>query len=307
MADAPAPAWLAGFPGVRAGEPLAKHSQYGIGGPADWFVQSDSRDAVVELRRRCTERGVPLTVIGAGSNTLIRDGGVRGVVLEITDKHLAVSDGLAELGAGCMMPRAALDLAKQGQAGLEFGIGIPGTCGASVRGNAGAFGREIKDALVDCEVVDARGEVRRMAAAECGFGYRTSVFKREEPETIVLAGRFAVHADEASAVRQRTDEIQAQRKATQPYGIRSLGSVFANPPGDHAGRLVEACGLKGRVHGGAAISDKHANFIVNVDHASAEDVLALVRLAETTVAERFGVELEREIVVIGEAAEESQG
>ena len=302
MPDA-ATGWLAAIPGVRRGEPLAKHSQYGIGGPADWFVQTESRDVVVELRRRCTESGVALTVIGAGSNTLIRDGGIRGLVLEITDKHLTVSDGLAELGAGCMMPRAALDLAKQGQAGLEFGIGIPGTCGASIRGNAGAFGREIKDALVDCEVVGADGDVRRMTAAECGFGYRTSVFKREQPGTIVLAGRFSVHPDDAAAVRRRTDEIQAQRKATQPYGIRSLGSVFANPPGDHAGRLVEECGLKGSRHGGAAISEKHANFIVNVDHASAEDVLALVCLAEETVAARFGIRLEREIVVLGEAAE----
>jgi UDP-N-acetylmuramate dehydrogenase len=198
------------------------------------------------------------------------------------------------------MPRAALDLARKGIAGMEFGIGIPGSTGASVRGNAGAFGTEIKDVMTECTSIDSDGRHHTFAAADCGFGYRHSRFKDDLLDHVVVAARFAVHRDDPVAVRQRTDAIQAQRKASQPYGIRSLGSVFKNPPGDYAGRLVEAAGLRGRRIGGAQISDKHANFILNVSHAGAADVLALAEVAHDAVLEQFGVDLEREIVVLGE-------
>jgi UDP-N-acetylmuramate dehydrogenase len=301
MAVPPTEHWLEAWPGVRRHEPLGRHSQYGIGGPADWFLQTASVDELARVCRGCAEHDLPVTVIGAGSNTLIQDGGVRGLVVEFTDKHLTeVGGDTVELGGGAMMPRAALDCARRGLAGLEFGIGIPGTCGASVRGNAGAFGSEIADALIGCTAVTASGEMVELSTAECGFAYRTSVFKRDHPRWIVVSARFRVSADDPADVRRRTDAIQAQRKASQPYGIRSLGSVFQNPPGDHAGRLIESCGLKGRRHGGAEISEKHANFIVNVDHASAADVLALVALAHDTVMERCGVDLLPEIVVMGE-------
>ena len=293
--------WLNDWPGIRVDEPLAKHSQYGIGGPADWFVQVSERDQLADLLRRCAAESIPVTVIGAGSNTLILDGGIRGVVVELTDKTMrAIDADTVELAAACMMPRAALDCAKLGLSGLEFGLGVPGTCGASVRGNAGAFGREIKDVLIDCDVLDGTGGLHTFAVNECQFGYRSSLFKRDLPGSIVVAARFRVEHDDAAAVRARTDAIQTQRKATQPYGIRSLGSVFANPANDHAGRLIEACELKGIRHGGAEISTKHANFIVNVAAATAADVLNLVVLAHDTVLTRFGVDLEREIVVMGE-------
>ncbi|GAC1341889.1 MAG: hypothetical protein NVSMB29_13070 [Candidatus Dormibacteria bacterium] len=228
---------------------------------------------------------------------------MRGLVIRLNDRRMQRLDATTvELSGGQMMPRAALDCAKQGIAGLEFGIGIPGTCGASVWGNAGAFGREIRDALVACDAVDPSGRLITYALEECGFDYRTSRFKRDLRDSVVIAARFVVSDDEPAAVRARTDAIQANRKASQPYGIRSLGSVFKNPPGDKAGRLVEAAGLKGRRHGGAEISTKHANFIVNRDQASAADVIALVELAHTTVLERFGTNLEREIVYVGEPA-----
>src|SRR5262249_55941231 len=162
-----------------------------------------------------------------------------------------------------MMPRAALDCARQGLAGLEFGIGVPGTCGASVYGNAGAFGTEMADVLVDCSALTPAGEQRVLNAPECAFAYRYSRFKDDLRGHVVTSARLRVHRDDAPAVRARTGEIQRMRKATQPYGVRSLGSVFKNPPGDSAGRLVEACGLKGRRHGGAEIATKHANFILN--------------------------------------------
>src|SRR5205807_3931526 len=154
----------------------------------------------------------------------------------LSGRHLRVAgEGTVELGGGSMMPRAALDCARLGLAGLEFGIGIPGTCGASVRGNAGAFGTEIKDVLVDCDSIAPDGTRSTHAAADCGFAYRESMFKHDRLGHVVTAARLRVHADDAAAVKARTDEITRQRKAGQPYGVRSLGSVFKNPPGDHAG------------------------------------------------------------------------
>ena len=293
--------WLVSEPGVVRDEPLAPHTQYGIGGPADWYLTLHDPQRLSELMPRCRATGVPFTVLGAGSNTLVLDGGVRGLVVRLADRRLRIVDAACiELSGGYMMPRAAFDLARKGIAGMEFGVGIPGSTGASVRGNAGAFGTEIKDVLVDCDTISGDGGHHTFAADDCGFAYRESRFKADLGDHVVVAARFRTHADDPVAVRQRTDAIQAQRKASQPYGIRSLGSVFKNPPGDYAGRLIEQAGLRGRRLGGAQIAEKHANFILNAAHASAADVLALADLAHETVLEKFGVDLEREIVLLGE-------
>lgn len=295
--------WLESLPGVQRDEPLARHSQFGVGGPAEWFLKLSDADMLGDLLRRCDDADVPFTVLGAGSNTLILDTGIRGLVIRLDDKRMRVLDSTSiELAAGCMMPRVALDCARRGLAGVEFGIGVPGTCGASVYGNAGAFGTEMKDVLLECAALTPSGETVRLAAADCGFAYRFSRFKSDLSGHVVVSAHLRVHDDDPAAVRARTDAIQAQRKATQPYGVRSLGSVFKNPPDDKAGRLVEAAGLKGRRHGGAQISPKHANFIVNVSHATAADVLALVTLAHDEVLRSFGVDLEREIIVLGDTA-----
>jgi UDP-N-acetylmuramate dehydrogenase len=291
--------WLDTFPGVLSNEPLARHSQFGVGGPARWFLKVTDAASLTGLMRRCAETGVTVTVLGAGSNALILDSGLPGLVVRFDDRHLRViDDATVELGGGCMMPRAALDCARRGLAGLEFGIGVPGTCGASVYGNAGAFGTEMRDVLIECTVVAPDGEPHMLTNAECGFEYRHSRFKADLRGHVVTSARLRVQHDDPAEVRVRTDAVQAQRKATQPYGVRSLGSVFKNPPDDKAGRLIEAAGLKGRRAGGAQISPRHANFIVNVDNASAADVLALVKLAHDEVRQRFGIELEREIIVV---------
>jgi len=299
----PSVEWLDRWPGISRDEPLSRHNQYGIGGPADWFLAVREASQLTELVPRCRDAGVPITMLGAGSNALVLDGGVRGLVVKLVDRRMREpAAGVLELSGGYMMPRAALDCARRGIGGMEFGIGVPGTCGASVLGNAGAFGREIKDVMLDCDTLAPDGSPRRIGAGECGFAYRDSRFKHELADHIVVAARFRVTHDDAAAVRARTDAIQAERKATQPYGVRSLGSVFKNPPGDHAGRLIEAAGLRGARHDGAEISRKHANFILNLGGASAADVLRLVELAHRTVLERFGVDLEREIVLLGDHA-----
>ena len=294
--------WLRDWPGVRRDEPLARHSQFGIGGPADMFLRVDDLGVVPELVARCTENGTPLTIIGAGSNALISDDGVRGLALRLMSRELTVADGSVTMAAATMLPRAALDLAARGWAGMEWGIGVPGSCGASIWGNAGAFGGEVSGSLIECEVVGPDGATRRIAGTDCGFGYRDSRFKHDLGGHLVLRGRFAVVQEDVASVRARTDAVQSERKRTQPYGVRSLGSTFKNPPGDFAGRLIEAAGLAGRSHGGAQISPKHANFILNVDHATAADVLALADRARDEVASRFDVVLEREIVLLGDHA-----
>ncbi len=299
------PEWLDAWPGVRRQESLARHSQFGIGGPADLFVRVTDLGVVPELVARCTESGVPLTVVGAGSNALILDGGVRGLAVRITTKDLDVSDGVATLSAGTMLPRAALDLAAQGWGGMEWGIGVPGSCGASIWGNAGAFGGEVAGSLIECELVAPDGTSRWLRAADCGFAYRDSRFKHDLAGHVITRGRFAVTREDSRLVRERTEAVQAERKRTQPYGVRSLGSTFKNPPGDFAGRLIDAAGLAGRRHGGAEISPKHANFILNVDHATAAEVLDLIEDTRDEVATRFDVVLEREIVLLGEPAVEA--
>lgn len=293
--------WLSRWPQARAHEPVAPHTHYGVGGPADWWVPVGDTAELAELVRRCRADDVPLTVLGEGSNTLVLDRGVRGVVVTLTERRLRLlGDGVVELSAAYTMPRAALDTGRRGWRGLEFGIGIPGTCGASVRGNAGAFGRQVADILVSCDVVLTDGTVTTLDASECGFAYRHSRFKDQLCGAIVVATRWRLEGDDPAAVRARIDAITAARKATQPWGVRSLGSVFKNPPGDHAGRLVEAAGLKGARIGGAEISEKHANFVVNRHRATAAEVLALVRQAHEAVFERFGIDLELEIAVVGE-------
>jgi UDP-N-acetylmuramate dehydrogenase len=294
--------WLDAWPGVRRDEALARHSQFGIGGPADVFLRVDDLAIVGELVAGCAENNVPLTILGAGSNALILDGGVRGLAVRLTNKDLTVSDGYATLAAGTMLPRAALDLAIAGRAGMEWGIGVPGSCGASIWGNAGAFGGDVESSLVECEVVAPDGTTQWVAGSDCAFGYRDSRFKHDLAGHVIVRGRFTVVPDDISRVRARTDAVQSERKRTQPYGVRSLGSTFKNPPGDFAGRLIEAAGLAGHSLGGAQISPKHANFILNNDHATAADVLALVDRARDEVASRFDVVLEQEIVLLGEAA-----
>lgn len=292
--------WLSTVPGIRHEEPLARHSQFGVGGPAEWFVKLRDAAILSDVLPRCRELEVEVTVLGAGSNALIQDGGIRGLVVRLDDRRMRVVEGQSvELAAGCMLPRVALDCARLGLAGLEFGVGVPGTCGASVFGNAGAFGTEMRDVLLECALLSPDGHAMTLGNAECGFAYRHSRLKDELRDHVVVGARLAVRAEEPAAVLARTRDVQARRKATQPIGVRSLGSVFKNPPGDTAGRLIEACGLKGARVGGAEISTRHANFIVNVESATARDVQRLIDTAHDEVLQRFGVDLEREVVVLG--------
>ena len=294
-------AWLAAVPGVREHEPLSPHSWYGIGGRARYFLALDTDTALAELIARLTTERVPYLVIGAATNTLFATDELPGLTIKLATAQLAIGGSQVRVSAGYLMPKLAADTARAGRTGLEFGAGVPGTVGGSVVGNAGAFGREVKDGLISADVIDPQGQLRALSAADCRLAYRDSIFKSEKPGWVVRSATFETGEDDPSRIRERIKEVQRHRRQTQPIEKRSLGSTFKNPPGDAAGRLIDACGLKGRRIGGAQISEKHANFIVNLGGASADDVLALMAEMRNRVFERFGIELEPEVRVIGRA------
>ncbi len=286
-------------PRVAFDEPLSRYTSLRVGGTADALARIDSREELRQLLELCAEAGIEVRVLGAGFNTLVRDGGVRGVVVRLVGLRRLERDAegalLAE--AGVTHSRLSRYCGEHGLAGLEFAVGIPGTVGGWLAMNAGVREREMKDTVRGVELFDPALGIERRDAAELSFRYRAL----ELPAGgLVLAGRFATRDDEPDAVRERMKEHMARRRETQPVDRLSCGSVFKNPPGDHAGRLIEAAGLKGSREGGAEISTLHANFIVNVGDASARDVMRLIARARERVAAEFGVELETEVCVWGE-------
>ena len=295
--------WLRSIPGIREQEPLSRHSWYAIGGPAEYYLEVSDAQQLALVLERARENGTVCTVFGAGSNTLFPDEGLNGLTLKVAVEHFKSADGVVTAGAGTLMPWLALETAKRGLAGLEFGAGVPGTVGGSVFGNAGAFGVEVRDRLLSAECLDASGKQCTVDAVACAFAYRDSAFKSGALRGhVVVAASFTVFPGDPLAIREQIRQVQRHRRETQPIDRRSLGSTFKNPPGDAAGRLIDACGLKGRRIGGAQISEKHANFIVNLGGARAGDVLALMAEMQARVRDQFGIELEAEVRVIGRGA-----
>ena len=294
-------AWLASYPAVREHEPLTRHSWYRIGGHARYFVELADDAGLPKLVARLNDDEQPYLVIGAATNTLFAVAELPGLTIKLSTRRLSIAGDLVSVSAGYPMPRLAAETAKAGRAGLEFAAGVPGTVGGSIFGNAGAFGGEIKSGLISAEVIDRQGRRQTVSAAECALAYRDSIFKTAREGWVIVSARFRTTSASPKLVRGRLLEVQTHRRATQPIEQRSLGSTFKNPPGEAAGRLIDACGLKGTRIGGAQISAKHANFIVNVGGATADDVLALMAEMRHRVFVRFGIELEPEIRVIGRA------
>ena len=291
----------AGRAGVlRHREPLARHTAWGIGGVADRYFEPADIDALAAFLADLPA-GEPLAWIGLGSNLLVRDGGVRGTVISTVRLRAVERIGPAKLEAqaGAACPRVARIAARHGLTGCEFLAGIPGSMGGALAMNAGAFGTETWPAVREVETIDAGGARRWRQASSYRYGYRTVEGPRGE---WFVSCRLALDPDTAGRAATRIRQLLAQRAAMQPTGVRSCGSVFRNPPGDYAGRLIEAAGLKGRRIGGAAVSDKHANFIVNDAGARAADVEALIEAIVEEVEARQGVRLAPEVRIIGEAS-----
>jgi len=285
---------------VREGEPLAHHTSFGIGGPADLLVTPSNVEALQGLMRVLTEAGVRPAILGNGSNTIVRDEGVRGVVIRIagTLSRIHTEGTLAIVEAGATLASICFYCAQHGLAGLEFAAGIPGTLGGGLIMNAGANGGEMADITEWVELVEPDGTIKRLEAADIDFDYRHSSL-RDEPGVIVRAG-LRLQPCDSREVHQRLCDTIAVRCAKQPVSRPSAGCIFKRPLGDYAGRLLEEAGAKGMRVGSAAVSDKHANFMVNLGGATADDVLKLIEEARELVHDKFGVWLEPEVCVLGE-------
>ena len=284
---------------VRFDVPMARHTSLRVGGNADAFATPTDREALTRTLRVCQERGVPHTVLGAGFNTLIRDGGIEGVVLQLSRMRALKAEGHGKLRAeaGASHHRITKYCVSEGLSGLEFGAGIPGTVGGWVAMNAGVPERETSDALCEAELLDATGDPLRMSCAELEFEYRAA---RGLPNgAVIVSALFSVTDLAPADVQTEVGRQLARRAGRQPLDVPSCGSVFKNPPGDHAGRLIDASGLKGLRVGGAEITEVHANFIANRGGATAADILELIARASAAVRERSGIELETEVCIKG--------
>ena len=296
----------------RSDEAMARHVSWRAGGrAADFYQPADVDDLRVFLRSLPTSRRV--LFVGLGSNLLVRDGGFDGTVVfthhaltGIAASSMPFDDPLQralvfEAYAGVPTPHLARHVAKHGGAGAEWMAGVPGTIGGALAMNAGCYGGETWDHVVTVTTVDRDGALHERTAAEFDLGYR-HVHLKSGAEEWYVSGRFHFHHGDEAASMKRIRELLSKRVASQPLGQPNAGSVFRNPPGDHAARLIESCGLKGFTVGGAQVSPKHANFIVNVGGATARDIESVVDHVQATVLRQAGIELVREVRIVGENA-----
>lgn len=277
---------------------LSRYTTIGTGGPARWFAQPRSIEELQETLSWAVEHGVAAETIGLGSNLLVHDAGADALVLKLAGElaSAAVDGDVLVAGGGAPNAVCVHRARAAGLGGFEFASAIPGTAGGGVRMNAGAYGREWRDVLIDAVVVDAQ-RVRTLVAAELDLSYRHSGLR---PGEVVAQARFRLEPSTVEAVKEKGRELLMERKATQPTNKRTFGSVFKNPSeGPGAGSLIEQCGLKGHRIGGARISPRHANFIENPGGASSADCIALMEAARREVRERFGVVLEHEVRFLG--------
>lgn len=284
-------------------EPMSAHTAFRIGGPADVLVIPEDRDDLRRVLEICAERRIPLTVIGRGSNLLVSDDGIEGVVVKVSrglSRTRWESEHL-EAEAGAPLPAVAWQAATRGLSGLEFGVMIPGSVGGAVVMNAGAHQRSISSVVEGVECLTPDGQSVQLAAGELGFDYRTSLLQ-SRPDLVLVSARLRLTPRPREAIMADMQAYLEARRRTQPLGEPGAGSIFRNPPGDYAGRLIEQAGLKGWRRGDVEVSPIHANFIVNKGRARCADVLEAIRLVRERVQERFGIVLQLEVKVLGRFA-----
>lgn len=295
---------LAGVAGLKAAHSLRRFTSFQIGGPADLFVEPASVEELSAVLAAAQACSVPVTCLGGGSNVLVADAGVRGLVVHLGKAFSYIREtgqdeaGVTfEVGAATRFIRLAKETAGRGLAGLEFAAGIPGSVGGAAQMNAGAFGGEISGPLLAMTMVELDGKIVEKQREELHFSYRKLAFDRP---AVIVSLRFRLLRSSVGRLKQAVARVQDKRRRNQPAGYPNAGSIFKNPPGEYAGRLIEKAGLKGTVRGGAQVSAEHANFIINLGSASSVDVRELMGLVQEEVWRKCGVWLEPEVRLLGE-------
>ena len=281
-------------------EPLSKHTTFKIGGPADYLVFPSSIDEIAEVMIIAKEYEIPVSILGNGSNILVLDKGIKGLVLKFGSdmSYIRHSEATVIIGAGAMLADVCIYAAKHGLGGMEFAIGIPGSIGGAVFMNAGAYSGEMCQVVSAAIGVCADGTVKRFTVPEISFGYRHSIF--QDNHCIICEVELNLIRQEKPTIEQKMYEYQVRRETKQPLEMPSAGSTFKRPPGHFAGTLIEQAGLKGLTVGGAQVSMKHAGFVVNAGGATSQDVLILIKEVQRRVYEHSGVMLQPEVRIVGE-------
>lgn len=287
---------------IRIDELMEKHTSFKIGGPADIFVSPNTVEQIIHVVNICKENNVPFYVIGNGSNLLVSDKGIRGVVIELFRNFASIEvdekNKCITAQSGALLSRFANAALEVSLTGLEFAHGIPGTLGGGVTMNAGAYGGEMKQVITKVTALDQEGNVLVLEKDALQMGYRTSIIQTKK--YIVLDATAQLAQGDKNAIQETMKDLSFRRKDKQPLEYPSAGSTFKRPEGHFAGKLIMDCGLKGHEIGGAKVSDKHCGFIINADHATYEDVINLIEYVKLRVKEQFKVELEPEVRIIGE-------
>lgn len=279
-------------------EPMHTHCSFKTGGNADIFVAANSVDNVKNILDFCRETNTPITVIGNGSNLLISDRGIEGIVLSLNELNkMEIDQDTLTLQSGVSLSRACLLALEHSLTGLEFAYGIPGSIGGAVYMNAGAYGGEIADIIVSATVLTPTGEIITIEKDSMALGYRTSIFKTKG--YIILSAKFSLKKGNNTEIKAKMDELMNKRRDKQPLQYPSAGSTFKRPQGHFAGALIEQAGLMGKTVGGAMVSEKHAGFIINYNDATTDNIVDLINEVKKEVKEKFGIELEKEIIYIG--------
>ena len=283
---------------LRFGEPLAKHTYFGIGGEATAYIEISTITELSALARFHQQREVPIAIIGRGSNLLVSDVGFRGISVRLIGElaKLAVDGNVVSVGAGLSLPRLSKTMSRQGLSGVEFALGIPGSVGGALIMNAGAWGSSFGDVVTDVTVMNDSGELVNLSHAEAAFEYRHSGL---DTYFCVTGATLELEPGDAETITARMQAFYKQKVETQPFAEENAGCMFKNPPGDSAGRLIDISGLKGYRIGGAEVSTVHGNFILNIDNATATDVLNLVAHIQQQVREKTGISLQTEVKRLG--------
>ncbi|MGE7768284.1 UDP-N-acetylmuramate dehydrogenase [Peribacillus sp. NPDC096540] len=284
---------------IRISEPLYKHTYIQTGGAADIFIQPKNIDDVQRIIQYSDENKIPFEILGYGSNVIIKDKGIRGIVINLNHLNkitIHKNEIMAESGASIIdVSRTALQFHLSG---LEFACGIPGSVGGALIMNAGAYDGEISYVLKSAKVITLAGDILNLSDSDFQFGYRTSVFEKEKYK--ILEATFILEKSDPLLIREKMDTFRFLRKQKQPLEFPSCGSVFKRPPNQFAGKLISESGLQGMRIGGAEVSMKHAGFIVNVDHATSTDYLLLIRHIQETVNKKFDIQIDPEVKILGE-------